>query len=81
MVCEGDACGTGTLVLRSRQPGDTIRLSCGSKRLKKLFIDEKIPAGRRERILVIADDAGVVLIPELNLHRFPENPDIRIETM
>lgn len=81
VICEGDACGTGTLVLRSRQPGDTIRLACGSKRLKKLFIDEKIPAGRRERILVIADDAGVVQIPELNLCRYPEAPSIRMETL
>ena len=75
------ACVKGALVLRSREPGDTIRLSCGSKRLKKLFIDEKIPASHRDRIWVIADDAGVVLVPELNLRRFPENPDIRIETM
>ena len=75
------ACVKGALVLRSREPGDTIRLARGSKRLKKLFIDEKIPAGRRDRILVIADDAGVVQIPELNLHRFPEAPSIRIETM
>ena len=75
------ACVKGALVLRSREPGDTIRLACGSKRLKKLFIDEKIPASRRDRILVIADDAGVVQIPELKLQRFPEAPSIRIETM
>ena len=81
VICEGDPCGTGTLVLRSRQPGDTIRLACGSKRLKKLYSDEKIPAGRRERILVISDDAGVVQIPELNLCRYPEAPSIRMETL
>ena len=50
----------GQLVVRSRQSGDTIRLSGGTKSLKKLFIDKKIPAAQRMRIPVIADDAGVV---------------------
>ncbi len=50
----------GTLVVRSRKEGDAIRLSGGTKSLKKLFIDKKIPAARRDCIPVIADDAGVV---------------------
>ena len=77
-------CIEGNPVLRSRQEGDTIRLSCGTKRLKKLFIDQKIPAHRRSRIPVIADDAGVVAIPELNLYRVCEdtpNCRIRVETV
>jgi len=77
-------CVKGSLVLRSRQEGDTIRLSCGTRTLKKLFIDKKIPAMARDRIPVVADDAGVLLIPELNLHRISEetpNCRIRIETL
>lgn len=50
----------GKVVLRSRCPGDTIRLSGGTKTLKKLLIDRKIPVADRERIPVIADDAGLV---------------------
>ena len=50
----------GKIVVRSRQEGDTIRLNAGSKRLKKLFIDKKIPAAMRNTIPVIADDAGVL---------------------
>ena len=50
----------GTLVLRFRQTGDSIRLSGGSRSLKKLFIDRKIPAASRDRIPVIADDLGLV---------------------
>ena len=50
----------GQLVVRSRQEGDAIRLPGGTKSLKKLFIDRKIPAARRDRVPVIADDAGVV---------------------
>ena len=51
---------TGKLTLRSRKEGDTIVLSGGTKRLKKLFIDRKIPASQRQRVPVIADEAGVV---------------------
>ena len=50
----------GKIVVRSRLPGDRIRLSGGTKSLKKLFIDRKIPASERQRIPVIADDAGVL---------------------
>ena len=50
----------GKIVVRSRLPGDRIRLSGGTKSLKKLFIDRKIPASERLRIPVIADEAGVL---------------------
>lgn len=52
----------GELWVRSRQPGDEITLPGGTKTLKKLWIDKKIPASRRERIPVLADDAGVVAV-------------------
>ena len=88
VIC-GDAAGTpvsvnGALVLRGRLAGDTIRLSCGTKRLKKLLIDQKIPAHRRDRMPVIADDSGIVMIPELKLHRVCDgapNCRIRVETI
>ena len=51
---------SGQIVIRPRQTGDEMRLSGGSKALKKLFIDRKIPANRRLEIPVIADDAGVL---------------------
>ena len=50
----------GKIVVRSRLSGDTIRLNAGTKSLKKLFIDRKIPASRRSLIPVIADDGGVL---------------------
>ena len=37
-----------------------MRLSGGTKSLKKLFIDRKIPASRRSRIPVVCDDAGII---------------------
>ena len=43
----------GKIVVRSRLPGDSIRLSGGTKSLKKLFIDRKIPASERLRICLL----------------------------
>ena len=50
----------GTIRVRCRKSGDSIRLSGGSKSLKKLFIDRKIPAARRQQIPVVCDDAGIL---------------------
>lgn len=50
----------GPMILRPRQAGDSIRLSGGTKTVKKLFIDRKIPAARRDMIPVLADDWGVL---------------------
>lgn len=50
----------GELLLRSRQSGDAISLSGGSRSLKKLFIDRKIPAAMRQRIPVICDERGIL---------------------
>ena len=53
---------SGPVIVRCRCPGDELRLSGGTKRLKKLFIDRKIPAAQRLRIPVIADDKGVLAV-------------------
>lgn len=53
-------CPVGKIQIRPRQAGDKIRLSGGSKTLKKLFIDRKIPAAARERIPVLCDDVGIL---------------------
>jgi len=53
-------CPVGEIRLRARKSGDTIRLSGGSKSLKKLFIDRKIPAAQRQQIPVVCDDAGIL---------------------
>lgn len=66
----------GPIVLRSRAAGDSIRLSGGSKPLKKWMIDQKIPAWRRCGIPVIADSLGIVGVMGIgrNLNRSVE-PD------
>ncbi len=53
-------CPQGEIRVRSRQTGDVIRLPGGSKSLKKLFIDRKIPAHQRDQIPVVVDDLGIL---------------------
>ncbi|HIY21127.1 MAG TPA: tRNA lysidine(34) synthetase TilS [Candidatus Flavonifractor merdigallinarum] len=54
----------GTPLLRPRETGDEIKLpGRDTKRLKKLFIDEKIPRRDRERIPVLVDEGGVLALP------------------
>lgn len=50
----------GSIYIRARMSGDTMRLGGGTKSLKKLFIDRKIPAQRRSQIPVFADKKGVL---------------------
>ena len=72
----------GKIVVRSRLPGDRIRLPGGSKTLKKLFIDEKIPAWERPFLPVLADEKGVLAVVGIgvNLDRVAkELPAVRIE--
>ncbi len=61
----------GSVTVRSRQSGDAIRLSGGTKTLKKLFVDRKIPASERCRIPVIADSRGILAV-----HGIGINPDL-----
>lgn len=50
----------GPMNLRARRSGDSLRLSGGTKSLKKLFIDRKIPASERDRIPVFSDESGIL---------------------
>ena len=57
-----DICGKMTV--RSRRESDTIKVygQNGTKTLKKLFIERRIPARERARVPVVADDGGVLAI-------------------
>lgn len=50
------------LMVRSRRPGDEITLSGGTKSLKKLFIDRKIPQHERLAVPVLADENGIIAV-------------------
>ncbi len=60
----------GPLLLRPRQAGDEIALPHrGTKSLKKLLIDAKIPRREREQIPVLTDGTGVAAVAGFGLHR------------
>jgi len=54
----------GRITVRPRETGDKIRLPGrgGTKTVKKLMIEEKIPARERERLPILADEAGVIAV-------------------
>lgn len=58
----------GALCLRARQAGDSITLPGGTKTLKKLYIDRKIPAAQRPLVPVLADEEGVLAVFGLGVH-------------
>ncbi len=49
------------LMFRGWKHGDRIRLAGGTRKLKKLFCDRRIPASERGRLPVLADRLGNVL--------------------
>ena len=58
-----------TIVVRSRLQGDTIRLPGGTKSVKKLYIDRKIPADCRGSIPIVADAEGILGIHGIGVNR------------
>lgn len=54
----------GDLVVRTRKTGDKINIlgRNGTKSLKKLLIDEKIPVSLRDRLPLLADSRGVAAV-------------------
>ena len=52
----------GGIVVKSRKSGDKIKLAGGSKKIKDLFIDLKIPREDRCKVPLIADDEGVACV-------------------
>ena len=72
----------GDVYIRARQTGDAIRLPGGTKSLKKLFIDRKIPAAQRNCVPVLCDDLGILAVGGIgvNLDRAAaELPATRIQ--
>jgi tRNA(Ile)-lysidine synthase len=50
------------LQLRTRNPGDQIKLKNGSKKLKDYFIDQKISRHLREKIPLLADGHSIIWV-------------------
>ena len=70
----------GKAVIRSRREGDRADIHGGTKTLKKLFIEEKIPAEERESVAVIADDEGILWIEGLGAAKRARLSDETVRT-
>ncbi len=62
-----DKIDTGTLCVRTRRTGDALRRTAGggSRTLKRLMIDLRIPRDRRDTLAVIADKNGVIAVENI----------------
>ncbi len=50
----------GNVRVRCREAGDALHTAGGTKPLKKLFVDAKIPAAKRPQIPVLEDEGGIL---------------------
>ena len=57
----------GGIVIRSRRQGDKIKLDRGSKKVKDLFIDLKIPREERCKIPIITDSEGIICVGDYKI--------------
>jgi len=56
------------MTIRTRKDGDRMAFSYGTKKIKDLFIDQKIPMAERARMPLLVGKTGTVLwIPELKI--------------
>jgi tRNA(Ile)-lysidine synthetase-like protein len=51
------------LYIRQRHNGDKLILKVGTKKVKDVFIDKKVPKSQRDRLLLISNDKNVLWIP------------------
>lgn len=51
----------GGLVVRSRRPGDRVRLAAGRKKVQDLFVDRKVDRRERDRVPIVTDAGGRIV--------------------
>lgn len=51
------------LFLRTRRDGDYVQTKAGRKKMKKVFHEYKIPIHKRDRMLMLCDQHGILWIP------------------
>ncbi len=62
------------LYIRNRRNGDKIHKSFGTKKIKDLLIDKKVPPHLRDTFLLLANDKEVLWIPFLNEEKDHKQP-------
>lgn len=53
------------LYLRNRKNGDKMNLKVGTKKVKDILIDKKIPKSQRDKLIVVSNNESVLWIPEI----------------
>lgn len=53
---------TSGLIIRNRRAGDRIQLSCGTKKIKDLFIDNKIDSEKRAEIPLLELNSDIIAV-------------------
>ena len=58
------------MLIRNRRNGDWFEPlgTKGSQKIKKLFIDRKVPKGERESIALIADEISIIWIENMHIN-------------
>jgi len=51
------------LYIRNRENGDKIKLKVGTKKVKDVLIDQKVPKSKRDKLILISDNESVLWIP------------------
>lgn len=59
----------GIALVRSKQEGDRADIHGGTKTLKKLFNEEKVPPWQRNGVAVLADDGGILWVEGIGAAR------------
>ncbi len=66
------------LQLRTRLDGDYIQFEYGTKKLKDLFIDLKVPPHQRSQLLLLTQGSQVLWIPELDIKTYQKPLDNKL---
>lgn len=70
--------GEGELTVRSRREGDTVTLPYGTKTVKKLLIEQKIPKEFRDSIPILCHNETILAVGDLCTARLPEEKEIKL---
>lgn len=51
------------LVLRNRRPGDVVAIKNGTKKLKEILNEKRVPVNQRNEVVVLCDEKGILWMP------------------
>ena len=67
------------VTIRSFRQGDAIQMRYGTRKIRRFFIDSKIPLRKRMTWPIVENEKGyIILVPEIgcDLNHYSEKPDL-----